>query len=238
CQGCHVLDGQAPLTDYLRSYYKMKLDSGEEVTLGNSDNPSIRDLTKAHMPPSLTNVGKRLSEDWIFNFLKNPVGPNGRSQIRTYQHVRMPNFQFTDDEASAISQGLAHEGWNNTPPKISKESRQVPPENIKVGRAIFDRVCSNCHIAEGDQAYKPSHMTPNLNYIGQKFHHEGFLSWIEKPTENFAPSDVSIFRHQGMIPYNKVPMSESFLGFTPEGDYSTKKNQMQAVRDYLFYSNK
>jgi hypothetical protein len=147
----------------------------------------------------------------------------------------MPNFQFTDEEASTITQGLGHEGWNDMPPIVSAESQNSTPESRRVGRALFGQICANCHIAEGDKLYKEPQMTPNLGYIGQKFHYEGFLDWIEKPGERFVPEGVNMYRHQGMIPYTKMPMNESILGFEPEGDYSTKKKQMQAIRDYIFY---
>jgi hypothetical protein len=109
------------------------------------------------------------------------------------------------------------------------------PEKRRVGEVIFTKVCSNCHIIEGDKTFKAPQMTPNLGYVGQKFHYEGFIDWIEKPAERFAPETARLYRHQGMIPYSKLPMTESFLGFEPEGDYSSKQKQMEALRDYIFF---
>ncbi len=234
CQGCHTLDEESPLTDYLRDYYRQRVEAGDSLRLGDETDPSARALAQAHVPPSLTNVGLRLREDWMFEFLKEPDGPGGRDKIRTWQHVRMPNFQLTDQEASTISQGLALEGWDGMPPKTSPEARRTTPESVRVGRAIFERVCANCHVAGGPQIVHTPQMTPNLGYVGSKFHHEGFLRWIERPSEDFVPSGATLYRHQGMIPYSQVPARESFLGFEPEGDYSTKEAQMRAIRDYLF----
>jgi cytochrome c2/predicted nucleic acid-binding Zn-ribbon protein len=235
CQGCHTMDEESPMTDYLMNYYENQLEQGESYQLGNNTNPSARTLAQAHVPPTLTNVGRRLSQDWLFDFLKEPDGPNGRDRIRTWQHVRMPNFQFPDEEASTISEGLAYAGWNKMPPKISPEGRQTTPEKRRVGRAIFNKVCSNCHIVGGNETFKAPQMTPNLGYLENKFHYEGFIDWIEKPSEMFVPESANLYRHQGMIPYTKVPARESFLGFEPEGDFSTKEKQMEALRDYIFH---
>jgi len=200
CQGCHTLDEESPLTDYLRDYYRQRLEAGASFRLGNNTSPSPRQLAQAHVPPSLTNVGLRLNEDWLFEFLKEPVGPGGRDRIRTWQHVRMPNFQFTDEEASTLSQGLVYEGWGRLPPRVSAEARRTTPESVRVGEAIFNRVCANCHVAGGPRTVHTPQMTPNLAYVGDKFHHQGFLRWIERPSEAFVPPSSTLYRHQGMIP--------------------------------------
>lgn len=235
CQGCHTLDKESPITDYLRQYYQQRKENGDEIQLGNNDNAPVSSLVQAHVPPTLTNVGRRLDQEWMFEFLKNPDGPGGRDQIRTWQHLRMPNFQFTDDEASAISKGFVYEGWGRQPDLISSEGRSTTPEKRRVGEALYNRVCANCHIASGSQEFKTPQMTPNLSYISQKFHYEGFKDWIEKPTEQFVPEGTDVYRHQGMVPYPKMPVNESTVGFEPEGDYSTKEQQLEAIRDYLFY---
>ncbi len=238
CQGCHTLDEQSSMTEYLRNYYQKKKEQGADLKLGDNDNPSVRSLVQAHVPPTLTNTGNKLNQDWLFNFLKNPMGPNGRDRIRTWQHVRMPNFQFLDEEISKITQGLGHEGWNKSPPIVSDESRKTNPESRRVGRVLFQQICANCHIAEGNETFHTPQMTPNLGYVGQKFHYKGFLDWIEKPAKRFVPEGVNVYRHQGMIPYTKLPVTKSLLGFEPEGDYSTKEKQMKALRDYIFHQQK
>ncbi len=81
-------------------------------------------------------------------------------------------------------------------------------------------------------------MTPNLDYVGGKFHYRGFLDWIQRPTEQFTPEDPGIYRHSGMVPFPDIPVNESTVGFEPEGDYSTKQSKMEAVRDYLFYQQR
>lgn len=235
CQGCHTLDEESSIGEYLRKLYEKKQSEGEDLQLGGNEDPNIRSLVQAHVPPTLTNVGKRLTEQWMFKFLKNPVGPGGRDQIRTWQHLRMPNFQFTDDEASKIARGFVYEGWQGLPERISNESRTTTLEKRRVGQGIYQQVCANCHIAGGNQEWKAPQMTPNLNYISQKFHYEGFLDWIEHPTENYVPEGTDIYRHQGMIPFPDLPVNQNTVGFEPEGNYDTKEKKMEAVRDYLFY---
>lgn len=235
CQGCHTLDSESSITEYLRTYYQEQKQAGNDVPLGSNDNPSVTSLVQAHVPPTLTNVGLRLDQEWLFDFLKEPDGPENRDKIRTWQHIRMPDFQFTDEEASSIAQGFVYEGWGHQPDLISNEGRSTTPEKRRVGEALYDRVCSNCHIAQGTSEYKEPQMTPNLSYIGDKFHYEGFLDWIEEPSDRFVPEDANVYRHQGMIPYPEMPINESTVGFEPEGDYSTKEKQLEAIRDYLFY---
>ncbi len=117
CQGCHTLDEEPPIADYWVQYFQRQIEAGESFRLGNNTNPSARQLAQANMPPSLTNVGRRLKEDWLFSFLKDPQGPHDREKMRTWQTIVMPDFQLTDEQASTLVQGLVAEGWNGQPPR-------------------------------------------------------------------------------------------------------------------------
>ncbi len=234
CQGCHQVDGQAPMVGFLQDYYQEKLDDGEELQVAGERVRSADQMAHFQTAPSLTNVGRRLDRDWMFDFLKEPDGPGGREKIRTWQHLTMPQFHFSDEQASTISRGLTYESWGELPSRISEQNMVPTAESVEVGRYLFDQQCALCHLAEGEDEFHTPQMTPNLNYIGNKFSYRGFMDWAGSP-DDFVPDGVQTYRHRGMVGFSQMDLTEDRLGFEPEGEYDTREQQLKALRDYLFH---
>lgn len=243
CQSCHQIHEQAPMTEYLQEYYQKKLDNGEELSVGGESVNSANNMAHYQTAPTLKDVGKRLDEEWIFSFLKNPQHPDGREQIRTWQHLRMPQYNFSDKEASEIAQGFTYQGWGERPTKVRREAQIPNRDSVVVGNALFNQQCSRCHIAEGDEEFHTPQMTPNLNYIGEKFDYRGFKEWVREPGA-FVPDGVSNYRHRGMVGLREWDITQDYLEdnldrdpgpVELDGRFDSKEEQLEALRDYIFH---
>ena len=170
--------------------------------------------------PDLTYVGEKLRADWVLNYLKNP------GSIRPWLKARMPDFRFTEEEASGVTKylmTLRNEGSSPLPPKLRKP--QMPSEDmVKAGRRLaskdyFD--CMSCHPIGDKKPERPSEeWAPDLTLASKRLNPEWIIRWLQNP--------------QKIQPGTKMP------DFFP-GDRSGPEDilngdeakQMIALRDYL-----
>ncbi|MEM7698720.1 MAG: c-type cytochrome [Verrucomicrobiota bacterium] len=113
CYACHERDGKGG-PEYSR-----------EVYFGVTD-PSARELGVAgHLPPPLTGVGARLSDQWLEATIHGHWGPN---PARPYQAGRMPIFRKDDVDQFA--------GWFKTLDRVRLDSsapaKSRPPHLLPV----------------------------------------------------------------------------------------------------------
>jgi cytochrome c2 len=161
CRGCHVVNRQ-----------------------GRAIAPLIAD--ENFLPPDLTPQGDRAQSDWLFAFLKDPTV----TKIRPWLSVRMPTFQFTDQQAAVLVAGFAAEG--NEPQFDTTRYHDVQPANIAIGREVFAMLrCQQCHsVAPVDPANPPvpnvadtTSLAPNLTLSKLRLRHDWIADWIRRPDE-------------------------------------------------------
>ena len=162
CRGCHVVDGRGRAIAAL--------------------------ITDANfLPPDLSPQGSRAQSPWLFNFLKDPTV----MKIRPWMAVRMPTFQFTDEEANRIVAFFAAEG--KVPPFDTMQHMATPPQNVAIGREVFSMLrCAQCHVITpvADPANPPvpntadtTSLAPNLTLAKVRLRHEWIADWIRRPDE-------------------------------------------------------
>ncbi|HSP16160.1 MAG TPA: c-type cytochrome [Thermoanaerobaculia bacterium] len=162
CRGCHVVDGH-----------------------GRAIAALIKDSN--FLPPDLSPQGGRAQSPWLFDFLKDPTV----MKIRPWLSVRMPTFQFTDDEANRLVSMFAAEG---KVPQFDTYQHFMPPApNIAIGREVFSMLrCAQCHqtVPVGDPANPPipntadtTSLAPNLTLAKVRLRHDWIADWIRRPDE-------------------------------------------------------
>jgi mono/diheme cytochrome c family protein len=161
CRGCHVLDGY-----------------------GRAIAPLIADAN--FLPPDLTPQGRRAQSPFLFHFLKDPTV----MKIRPWMSVRMPTFQFSDEEANRLVAYFAAEG--KVPTFDTSLHMTIPPANIAIGREVYTMLrCSQCHsVAKVDPTNPPipnvadtTSLAPNLTLGRVRLRHGWIADWIRRPDE-------------------------------------------------------
>jgi len=138
------------------------------------------------LPPDLTPEGPRAQSPWLFNFLKDPTV----MKIRPWMRVRMPTFQFTDNQAATLVAGFAAEG--NEHQFDTTQFLTPSAQNIAIGREVFTMLrCQQCHsLTQVDPANPPipniadtQSLAPNLTLSKIRLRHDWIADWIRRPDE-------------------------------------------------------
>jgi len=162
CRACHVVDGHG------------------RAIAGMINDPNF-------LPPDLSPEGARGQSPWLFSFLKDPTV----MKIRPWMSVRMPTFQFTDDEANRLVAFFAAEG--KVPAFDTMQHMATPPQNAAIGREVFAMLrCAQCHATApvADPANPPvpntadsTSLAPNLTLSKVRLRHDWIAEWIQRPDE-------------------------------------------------------
>lgn len=126
----------------LDSFYKLaaqglRLENakGEPVTRPLSDATAA----EPYAPPSLRWEGRRVQADWLYEFLKKPY------IVRPHVPVRMPTFEFNDEEASSLAQYFVRLEEQRYPGEFTRRFRQENAmsraelaQGAKIGRDVQD----------------------------------------------------------------------------------------------------
>ncbi len=170
-------------------------------------------------PPFLLPEGSKVQEEWLHGFLKNPT------TIRPWLSIRMPTFQLTDAEITAISAYFL--GLHKQTLGLRDYSSYTPdPKYVSVGKSLFDDLqCLSCHytgvIPEGKG---PEDLAPNLAMAKTRLKPEWVDQWIARP-DSIAPGT----RMPNYFPDLVEP--------SPYSDAldSDVRAQIRALREYIFF---
>ena len=169
-------------------------------------------------PPMITMEGAKVQEPWLNNFLKSPT------PIRPWLKVRMPSFQFSEEELNTITKYFL---------AVSKKKLEVrdyasfkPNEKtLPTGKYIFDAFqCIKCHQLGGDVADAAS-LAPDLKLAQKRLKPEWIVDWLKDP-QAIQPGTMM----PGYFPDGESPL--------PDLENGNVKLQMEAIRDHLFNLNK
>ncbi len=154
CQGCHLVEGH-----------------------GQAIKSMITDV--AMLPPNLAAEGARVQGDWLFEFLHDP----SRVTLRPWLTVRMPTFQFSDEEANKVVSYFA--ARDETRP-FSSPPDGADPRSLAVGEAVFTMFqCAKCHPAGPEAAAAAGtslgELAPSLLLASGRLRHGWVPSWIKDP---------------------------------------------------------
>ena len=146
--------------------------------------PQYRD-NQEKLPPKLLTEGARVDPDWLMRFLKNPsltTGDNNRNGVRPYLDVRMPTFNFSDDELRKLVrffQALSRQPM----PYIPQSQPQLTAKELEMGRSLFSSQaapCLKCH-ATGDAVHDRTATAPNFLLARERLKPGWTERWIIDP---------------------------------------------------------
>jgi cytochrome c2 len=209
CQGCHKIGDkggsiQAIVADQLQQ-------SGGEV-----------EQASALSPPLLYNAtakigeGSRVRTPWLHEFLKDPS-----NKIRPWFTLRMPTFEFTEEEANTLTRFFA--ALDGVPYPYEPQAT-ITAASVSAGRDLFNRwQCVKCHVVAGKLPNQdPSNMAPDLAHVPSRLRAEWLTLWLADP-QKIQPGTRMPTNFPANADENAFP---DVLG----GD---QQKQIEAVRAYL-----
>ncbi len=117
--------------------------------------------------------GSRVQRDWLLQYLKMPY------TIRPILTVRMPIFNFTDEEARVLADGIAAI-WRDARIDSIGDFPHGARE-IEAGRRLFERSgCMSCHQVGSKGGYVGPGFTSGAP-LGRKLQPGWIISWLLNP---------------------------------------------------------
>ena len=177
CFGCHSMPG-----------YEDAKPIGVELTTEGSKPVDKLDFGYIH-DIEHTNYA------WFEQKLKNPRIFDRDKVVEPEDRLRMPNFNFSDEEIEAIVTAILSFNDDKVSDKMIAH-QGLSEQELEGHKIIKDLNCQGCHIVEnfggkisefiGSQDFSP----PNLNTQGQKVHPEWMFEFFKDPTIIRPPLQV------------------------------------------------
>jgi cytochrome c2 len=172
CRGCHVLGDQGGAIQAVVA---------DQLESSGLDSLTARSQTVAFSPPSLYNAsakigeGARVQTEWLHTFLADPS-----HKIRPWVNLRMPTFEFTEEELNTLTRYFAAMDKVAYP---YAPRPQPDPELVAVGRDLFGRwQCVKCHVVAGKLPNQPpENMAPDLANVPRRLRAEWLRPWLADP---------------------------------------------------------
>ena len=205
CRNCHVVENRGGA---LRDRF-------------NEDDQSFA-------PPILNGQGWKTQPQWLFSFLKEPMGPAANfTNLRPWVKVRMPTFHFTDEEATGLVQYFSAAARKSYP-YLTTTSEPPPPERMKEAQALFDELkCMSCHVlGEMRPGQDPGSAAPNLLLAKHRLRPDWLPAWMMNPNAITEGTRMPSF-WDFSDPKKPTAPSKTFGG---DG-----KAQIEALRDLIMH---
>lgn len=127
--------------------------------------------------PNLGMAGSKLRREWLLAFLRNPprIRPIGYMPLTK---ARMPNFQFTEQEAMAVTDYLMTKK-DLTTARADVGDIRATPDVIARGRRLFEEeyACDACHrLGESGGT-----VGPHLNQAYRRLQPQWIFRWLKRP---------------------------------------------------------
>ena len=168
----------------------------------------LQDVDRPDMlGPDLTNIGTKVSRQWIYKWLKEPrtvTDGSGNTTVNGYDSAdsppRMPQFHLTEQELRALSAYLSTqrakpiEPYHFDPRVVSALGKQ--PDLADQGEVRFRQMfCSTCHslavTRAGETKLIGGDIGPELTKVGSKVNADWLVAWLRDP--------------QAYLPHSKMP---------------------------------
>jgi mono/diheme cytochrome c family protein len=151
--------------------------------------------------PDLTNIGTKVTRDWIYKWLKEPrtiLDKDGNVAVNGYEsedEPRMPKFRLSEAELRALSAYLSVQkarpiaAYKFDPRVLATWSKN--PELISQGELRFRQMfCSTCHslavTRAGETKLIGGDIGPELTKVGSKVNPDWLIAWLRDPQSYLA----------------------------------------------------
>ena len=150
----------------------------------------------AMLGPDLSNVGNKVTREWIYKWLKEPhivVDASGNTVVDGYEteeEPRMPQFRLTDQEIAALSAYLSSlkshpfEPYKFDPRVVAALEKR--PDLAELGQERFRQMfCTTCHslaVTRGDETKLiGGDIGPELTKVASKVNPDWLIAWLRDP---------------------------------------------------------
>jgi mono/diheme cytochrome c family protein len=151
--------------------------------------------------PDLTDVGNKVSREWIYKWLKEPrtiTDSNGNVVVNGYENEeepRMPQFRLNEQELRALSGYLSSLKQQVLEP-YKFDARVIAaweknPDLLQQGEVRFRQMfCVTCHslavTRAGETKLIGGDIGPELSKVGSKVNGDWLVGWLRNP-EGYLP---------------------------------------------------
>jgi mono/diheme cytochrome c family protein len=151
--------------------------------LQNVDRPAM-------LGPDLSNVGAKVSREWIYKWLKDPRTLTDADGNVTVDGVatdpRMPKFQLSDLELRALSAYLSTQHTKRLEPARISTTIAKTGDAADQGQTRFNQMfCVTCHALAVDRGGETKliggDIGPELTKVGSKVKPEWLAAWLRDP---------------------------------------------------------
>lgn len=168
-------------------------------------------------PPNLNTQGLRTKADWLFHFLNEP------STVRFWLNVRMPTFEFTQDQANTLVRAFM--AMEDADP-FEVADPPVDADFLAQGRVLTARLrCEQCHIPSAAGSMSASQLAPSFELSAERLRPEWIEMWLADP-QAIAPGTQ-------MPQFWPVGNDGNIITPVPEYLDGDPLRQMEAITAYL-----
>lgn len=212
CMGCH------------------QVQIGQKTTL--QDLPPYRAENKDKLPPPLLGEGARVDPNWLARFLENPAlskTDTNKNGVRSYLHVRMPTFSFSDNEIRKMVR-FFEAASSQAQPYLPAKPQPLTDQERTLARALFTHPaapCLKCH-ATGVPSHDATATAPNFLLAPERLRPAWTTRWLLDPAK-IAPGTAmpsGLFRKEGE--------RWVFAGPQPAGFKQYSKDHADLLVRYMF----
>jgi cbb3-type cytochrome oxidase cytochrome c subunit len=140
---------------------------------------------KEQLPPKLLTEGARVNPDWMLKFLRNPAlddKDTNKNGVRPYLKVRMPTFEFSDNELRILVR-FFQASAEQPMPYLPQPVEPLTPKEQDMARALFSSTaapCLKCH-ATGDPLHDRTATAPNFLLAKDRLKPSWMEQWVVDP---------------------------------------------------------
>ncbi len=171
CRGCHILEDRGgAIRDVIAD---AKVRSGEVASHAAG---------LVFGPPNLRSEGARVQPTWLYRFFDEPT------VVRPWLEVRMPTFQFSDEDLNALTAYFA--ALDEAPYPFEETfttAHEYPANLVREGAVLAadqrgSLQCFSCHF-QGDQEPRvpPTQWAPDLALAAGRLRPDWLDMWIKDP---------------------------------------------------------
>ncbi len=204
CRGCHVIEDAGGA---IREVIAERMVATGEV--------ASRPAGLVFGPPNLKSEGARVQPEWLYRFFTEP------GTVRPWLQVRMPTFDFDDEQLNALTAYFAAlDGAPYPFEEVFTTAHEYPSDLVREGAVLAadqrgSLQCLSCHFSGGREPRVAStQWAPDLALAGERLRPDWIDLWIKDPQQlqpgtNMPQFYPSLDAGQGFwAPLNRDPQTE------------------------------
>ena len=156
----------------------------------------------AMLGPDLTDIGTKVSPEWIYKWLKEPrttTDTSGDTVLNGYEtQPRMPQFRFDEQELRSLTAYLSSLHATTVQPYRFNpqvlDALEKSPDVVEQGEARFRQMfCTTCHpvavTRAGETKLIGGDIGPELTKVGSKVNSDWLVAWLLNP-QSYLPKSL------------------------------------------------